>query len=85
MIMNTPGEQIMVAMSGGVDSAVSALILQRQGFPISAMFMKNWEEDDRFGECSAAEDVARCREHFRYPGCQTACPQFCRRVLGQCV
>ncbi len=48
----------MVAMSGGVDSSVSALLLQQQGLDIAGMFMKNWEEDDRFGECSAAEDVA---------------------------
>jgi len=48
----------MVAMSGGVDSSVSALLLQKQGRDIAGMFMKNWEEDDRFGECSAAEDAA---------------------------
>ena len=48
----------MVAMSGGVDSSVSALLLQKQGLDIAGMFMKNWEEDDRFGECSAAEDAA---------------------------
>jgi len=47
----------MVALSGGVDSAVSALLLQQQGLEIDGMFMKNWEEDDRHGECSAAEDV----------------------------
>jgi tRNA-specific 2-thiouridylase len=49
--------KIMVALSGGVDSAVSALLLQQQGMDIAGMFMKNWEEDDRHGECSAAEDV----------------------------
>ena len=49
---------VMVAMSGGVDSAVSALLLQDQGKPIAGMFMKNWEEDDRFGACGAAEDAA---------------------------
>jgi len=50
-------EQIMVAMSGGVDSSVSALLLQQQGHSIAGMFMKNWEEDDRLGACAAAEDV----------------------------
>ena len=56
--MNYTDGKIMVAMSGGVDSSVSALLLQKQGLDIAGMFMKNWEEDDRFGECSAAEDAA---------------------------
>jgi len=51
----------MVAMSGGVDSSVSALLLQQQGHDIAGMFMKNWEEDDRFGECCAAEDADDAR------------------------
>jgi tRNA-specific 2-thiouridylase len=57
-VMNSSREKIMVAMSGGVDSSVSALLLQRQGRDIAGMFMKNWEDDDRFGACHAAEDVA---------------------------
>jgi len=49
---------VMVALSGGVDSAVSALLLQQQQHAIAGMFMKNWEEDDRFGACTAAQDAA---------------------------
>ena len=48
----------MVAMSGGVDSSVSALLLQAGDRPIAGMFMKNWEEDDRLGACTAEEDAA---------------------------
>jgi len=59
--MNKASGKIMVAMSGGVDSSVSALLLQQQGLDIAGMFMKNWEEDDRFGECTAAEDAADAR------------------------
>jgi len=48
----------MVAMSGGVDSSVAALLLRQQGAAIAGMFMKNWEEDDRSGHCPAEQDAA---------------------------
>jgi tRNA-specific 2-thiouridylase len=52
----------MVAMSGGVDSSVSARLLQMQGCDIAGMFMKNWEEDDRLGACPAEQDAADAAE-----------------------
>jgi len=48
----------MVALSGGVDSAVSLLRLRDRGADVEAIFMKNWEEDDETGYCAAAEDLA---------------------------
>lgn len=51
----------MVAMSGGVDSSVTAWLLREAGEPIAGLFMKNWEDDDLDGACSAEEDAADAR------------------------
>lgn len=48
---------IIVGLSGGVDSAVSALLLKEQGFDVQGLFMKNWEEDDTAEFCSAKADL----------------------------
>lgn len=57
---------VMVGLSGGVDSAVAALLLQQAGQRVEALFMFNWSEDEA-GRCQAAED---------YASAQTVCRQL---------
>src|SRR5579859_5411841 len=52
--------RIIVGLSGGVDSAVSALLLKEQGWDVQGLFMSNWEEDDD-GYCTAAQDFQDAR------------------------
>ncbi|SJM91446.1 tRNA (5-methylaminomethyl-2-thiouridylate)-methyltransferase [Crenothrix polyspora] len=60
--MLTMRKNIIVGMSGGVDSSVTALLLLEQGHDVTGLFMKNWEEDDGTEYCTAMQDLADAQQ-----------------------
>ena len=54
--------RVIVGLSGGVDSAVAALLLKQQGYQVEGLFMDNWEDGEDASYCTAAEDFQDARQ-----------------------
>ncbi len=70
--------RIVVGLSGGVDSAVAALLLKQQGHEVRGVFMKNWEADDLEEDCPIAQDYRDVLEIAETLGIEVELVNFSR-------
>ncbi|ECW0797395.1 tRNA 2-thiouridine(34) synthase MnmA [Salmonella enterica subsp. enterica serovar Typhimurium] len=80
--MSESPKKVIVGMSGGVDSSVSAWLLQQQGYQVEGLFMKNWEEDDGEEYCTAAADLADAQAVCDKLGIELHTVNFAAEDLG---
>jgi tRNA-specific 2-thiouridylase len=79
--MSTSAIRVVVGLSGGVDSAVAALLLREAGYEVHGLFMNNWEADDAF--CTAARDYQDARAVARELGIVLHRVNFAREYRQQ--
>jgi tRNA-specific 2-thiouridylase len=60
--MSPQKKRVIVGLSGGVDSAVAALLLVEQGYEVEGLFMQNWEDEDEASYCTSAQDFQDARQ-----------------------
>lgn len=75
------GKRVVLGLSGGVDSAVAAILLQRAGAEVHALHMTNWEDDD--GYCTAADDLQDARDVCEQLGIVLHHANFSRQYRDQ--
>ncbi|MEX2470228.1 MAG: tRNA 2-thiouridine(34) synthase MnmA [Pseudohongiellaceae bacterium] len=76
MSNHSTSTQVIVGMSGGVDSSIAAHLLKEQGYQVAGLFMKNWEEDDGSEYCTAKEDLADAQSVCDRLGIELHCANF---------
>ena len=74
--------RVVVGMSGGVDSSVSALLLKQQGYDVVGVFMKNWDDTNDDGVCTATEDYQDVKKVADKIGIPLLFDQLRKRILG---
>ena len=74
-------KRVILGLSGGVDSAVAALLLQQDGYEVEALHMTNWEDDD--GYCTAADDLQDARNICEQLGITLHHANFSRQYRDQ--
>jgi tRNA-specific 2-thiouridylase len=77
----SPSDRVIVGLSGGVDSAVAALLLRDQGYEVHGLYMHNWDADDDY--CNAAQDYQDARAVARELGIVLHRVNFAREYRQQ--
>ena len=70
--------RVTVALSGGVDSSVSAFLLREAGYDVRCVYMHNWDERDETGQCSSSADRADAESVCRHLALPIECVEFMR-------